>query len=130
MMAKWTIFDYVDPVDGNLFKAWSARLQKKELAKLNNRLDALAIHGPELIPGILSPTGMPSIFKLKIRGQVQLRPLLCEGPGRGEEAFTLLLGAIELSDDYVPLGAPLIASRMRESLIKDMRRRVLHERVG
>lgn len=129
-MAKWTIFDYVDPVDGNLFRAWSARLQKKERAKLNVRLDSLAMHGPDLIPGILSPTGLPSIFKLKIHGKVQLRPLLCEGPGRGEEAFTLLLGAFEVSDDYVPIGAPLIASRMRESLINDMRRRVLHERVS
>ncbi|HVC46285.1 MAG TPA: hypothetical protein VND90_03470 [Terracidiphilus sp.] len=130
MMPKWTIFDYVDPVEGNLFKAWSSCLQKKELAKLNNRLDALSTHGPELIPGILSPTGLASIFKLKIHGNVQLRPLLCEGPGRGEEAFTLLLGAFEVSNDYVPIGAPLIASRMRESLIKDMRRRVIHERVG
>jgi hypothetical protein len=129
-MAKWTIYDYVDPVDGNLIRAWSSQLQKKERAKLNQRLDSLAMHGPELIPGILSPTGMASILKLKIHGQVQLRPLLCEGPGRGEEAFTLLLGAFEVSDDYVPTGAPLIASRAREALIKDLRRRVLHERVG
>jgi len=129
-MAKWTIFDYVDPVEGNLIRAWSARLQKKELAKLNHRLDSLAMHGPELIPGILSPTGTASILKLKIHGKVQLRPLLCEGPGRDEEAFTLLLGAFEVSDDYVPMGAPLFASRMRESLVKDMRRRVPHERVG
>ncbi len=39
MMPEWTIFDYVYPVDGNLIKAWSARLQKKERAKLNQRLD-------------------------------------------------------------------------------------------
>jgi hypothetical protein len=129
-MAKWTIFDYIDPVDGNLFKEWSVRLQKKERAKLNQRLDSLAMHGSGLIPGILSPSGIPSIFKLKIHGKVQLRPMLCEGPGRGEEAFTLLLGAFEVSDDYVPMGAPLLASRMREALIKDMRRRVPHERVG
>jgi hypothetical protein len=129
-MPKWTIYDYVDPVDGNLFRAWSSRLQKKERAKLNQRLDSLSIHGPGLIPGILSPTGVPSILKLKIHGKVQLRPLLCEGPGRSEEAFTLLLGAFEVSDDYVPLGAPYIAAQMRESLIRDMRRRVLHERVG
>jgi hypothetical protein len=130
MLNQWTIFDYVDPVDGNMFKTWSVRLQKKELAKLNNRLDALSIHGPGLIPGILSPTGIPSIFKLKIHGQVQLRPMLCDGPGRGEYSFTLLIGAIEVSDDYVPKGAPLLAARMRESLIKDTRRRVIHERIS
>ena len=130
MIEKWTIFDYVDPVEGNLIRAWTARLQTKERAKLNQRLDSLAMHGPGLIPGILSPTGMANIFKLKIHGKVQLRPLLCEGPGRGEAAFTLLLGAFEVSDDYVPMGAPLLASRMRESLMRDMRRRVLHERVS
>ncbi len=117
-------------MDGNLLRAWTAQLQTKERAKLNQRLDSLALHGPGLIPGILSPTGIPCVFKLKIRGKVQLRPLLCEGPGKGEEAFTLLLGAFEVSDDYVPMGAPLIAARLRESLIRDMRRRVLHERVG
>ena len=84
MMPKWTIFDYVDPVDGNLIRAWTVRLQKKERAKLNQRLDSLAVHGAGMIPGIISPTGIPSIFKLKIRGKVQLRPMLCEGPGRGE----------------------------------------------
>ena len=129
-MAQWIIYDYVDPVNGNLFRAWTARLQKKERAKLNQRLDSLAIHGPGMIPGIVSPTGISSIFKLKIHGKVQLRPLLCEGPGRGEDAFTLLLGAVEISDDYVPKDAPLVASRLRESLIKDMRRRVIHERVS
>jgi len=129
-MPKWTIFDYVDPVDGNLIRAWTVRLQKKERAKLNQRLDSLAVHGAGMIPGIISPTGIPSIFKLKIRGKVQLRPMLCEGPGRGEEAFTLLLGAFEVSDDYDPVGAPLLASRLRDCLIKDMRRRVLHERVS
>ena len=129
-MIKWTIYDYVDPVNGNLIKVWCTRLQKKERAKLNQRLDSLAMHGPSLIPGILSPTGMSQIFKLKIHGKVQLRPMLCEGPGRGEQAFTLLLGAVEVSNDYVPLGAPLLASRMRESLIKDMQRRVPHERVS
>jgi hypothetical protein len=40
------------------------------------------------------------------------------------------MGAFEVSGDYVPTGAPLLASRRRENLIKDMRRRVPHERVG
>jgi transcriptional regulator with XRE-family HTH domain len=70
----WTIYNYVHPREGNLVKTWSLGLQKKERAKLNAKIDALAMHGPDLIPGLLSPTGVPSIFKLKIRGQVQLRP--------------------------------------------------------
>lgn len=129
-MGKWTIYDYVDPEQGNLIRAWSSRLQKKELAKLNQRLDSLALHGPDLIPGILSPTGEPSIFKLKIHGRVQLRPMLCEGPGTNETAFTLLLGAFEVAWDYDPKNAPELAAKCRELLIHDGRRRVPHERIG
>lgn len=129
-MTKWTIYDYIDPKDGNLIRAWTLGLQRKERAKLNQRLDALAMHGPELIPGILSPTGVPSVFKLKIRGQVQLRPMLCEGPGQDEKAFTLLMGAIEMSWDYVPKDAPKTAARLRDLLVKDLTRRGPHERVS
>ena len=76
---KYAIYDYVDPVEGNLMKTWSGSLQKKERAKLNAKIDALAMHGAELIPNILAPTGVPAIFKLKVPGQVQLRPMVCEG---------------------------------------------------
>jgi hypothetical protein len=57
------------------------RLAKKEKAKLNQRIDSLELYGTDLIPGIVAPTGVASILKLKIHGKVQLRPMLCEGPG-------------------------------------------------
>jgi hypothetical protein len=126
---KYSIYDYVHPVEGNIIKTWSSGLQKKERAKLNQRLDSLALHGPELIPGLLSPTGVPKIFKLKIRGKVQLRPMICEGPG-SESEFTLLLGAKEISSKYVPDGAPEKAAEYRADLITHPERRVKHERVS
>ncbi len=129
-MTKYTIYDYVDPVVGNLIKAWSMGLQKKERAKLNAKIDALAMHGSELIPGILSPTGVPSIFKLKIQGRVKLRPMLCEGPGQGELAFTFLLGAKEVSWDYEPSDAPKMAAQLRADLIAHPERRIEHERIA
>jgi len=110
-------------------KAWSMGLQKKERARLNNKIDALSLHGKELIPGILAPTGVPSIFKLRAKGQVQLRPMLCEGPGHAELAFTFLLGAKEVSGAYVPGDAPEQAADLRRDLIKHPERRVLHERI-
>src|SRR5260370_42528113 len=110
-MAKSTIYDYVHPVEGNLMKACSEGLQKKERAKLNSKIDALAMHGAELIPGILAPTGVSSIFKLKVQGQVKLRPMVCEGPG--ESVFTFLLGAKEVSWEYEPSNAPEIAAGYR-----------------
>lgn len=128
-MSKYAIYDYVHPAEGNLVKAWSMGLQKKERSKLNAKLDALALHGSELIPGLLSPTGTANIFKLKIRGQqVQLRPMICEGPG-GQGAFTLLLGAKEIASEYEPKGAPELAATIRGDLIAHPERRVEHERV-
>ncbi len=129
-MAKWTIYDYADPEIGNPMRSWSESLQKKERAKLNSRIDALAMHGTDLIPGLVAPTGTASIFKLKIHGKVQLRPMLCEGPGRDEEAFTFLLGAIEVSWEYDPQGAPEVAAGLRENLIRNPKWRRNHERVG
>ena len=128
-MTKYAIYDYVDPVEGNLVKAWSMKLQKKERAKLNAKLDALEICGSDLIPGLLSPTGVPSIFKLKIKGQVQLRPMICEGPG-GKPEFTLLLGAKEISSKYDPVNAPEKAAAIRIELIAHPERRVKHERIA
>ena len=129
-MAKNSIYDYVHPLDGNLMRAWSMGLQKKEKAKLNSKIDALAMHGADLIPGILAPTGIPAVFKLKVHGQVQLRPMVCEGPGRGEAAFTFLLGAIEISWEYDPADAPAMAAVIRNDLLAHPDRRTEHERIS
>lgn len=111
-------------------KAWSMGLQKKERAKLNAKIDALEMYGTDLIPGILSPTGVASIFKLKAQGQVKLRPMVCEGPGMGESAFTFLIGAKEISWKYDPPQAHKIASGVRDELIAHPDRRTPHERVA
>jgi hypothetical protein len=127
-MAKSTIFDYVHPGYGNLIRAWSMGLAKKEKAKLNQRIDSLELYGTDLIPGIVAPTGVASILKLKIHGKVQLRPMLCEGPG--EESFTFLLGAKEVQDSYDPPGAPETAAEYRKDLFANSeKRQIPHERV-
>lgn len=126
-MPKWTIYDYVHPVHGNLIRDWSAKLAKKEKAKLNQRLDSLEMYGTDLIPGIVSPTGVASIFKMKIHGKVQLRPMLCEGPGG--ECFTLLMGAFEVQFKYVPESAPDTAATYRKDIFANQNRRVKHERI-
>lgn len=126
----WAIYDYVDPVNGNLMRSWTLALQKKERAKLNNKIDALAMHGVSLIPGVVAPTGVAAIFKLRVRGGVELRPLFCEGPLRAESAFTFLLGAKEVSFEFVPQHAPETAAKLRDLLIENPKRRCAHERVG
>lgn len=116
-MAKWIICDYIHPQYGDVFKEWYDRLQKPERAKLDQKMDALAEHGLALIPGVVAPTGVASIFKLRARGRVQLRPLFCEGPGK--DAFTFLLGAFEVQWEWEPSDAPNIAARYREDLLTD-----------
>lgn len=110
-------------------KAWSIGLQKKERAKLNAKIDALAMYGADLIPGILSPTGTQSIFKLRVQGRVKLRPMVCEGPSHGEPAFTFLLGAKEISWNYEPSDALKRAAEIRADLIAHPERRIEHERI-
>ena len=127
---SWAIYDYLHPTHGNLIKDWSLGLQKKERAKLNQKIDALAMYGTDLIPGIVAPTGVSSIFKLKVHGHVQLRPMLCEGPGTAELAFTFLLGAKEIQSEYEPRGAPQTAAEYRQDLMSYPERRRQHERVN
>jgi len=110
-------------------RSWSERLQVKERAKLDFKVDVLAIHGTQLIPNVVSPTGVSSIFKLKVQGQVKLRPMLCEGPGDAI-SFTFLLGAKEVQFELVPSGAPEIAANYRKDLVVHPTRRCLHERAN
>lgn len=44
---------------------------------------------------MLTDTSTPGIQKLRVKGNVQLRPMLCKGPIHNDSEFTLLIGAIE-----------------------------------
>jgi len=125
----WTIYDYVHPTHGNLMRPWCDRLQAKEKAKLDFKVDALEKHGTDLIPGMVAPTGTPAIFKLKVQGVVKLRPMLCEGP-RDKVSFTFLIGAKEVQWQYEPADAPAVAADYRRDLIANPQRREAHERIN
>src|SRR4051812_19664973 len=127
-MPKWIIYEYLHPQHGNLMTPWVKGLQPRERAKLDQKMDALYDHGTSLIPGMLTPTGTPSILKLRVRGQVQLRPMLCEGPG--DMCFTFLMGAKEVQDDYEPKGAPATAALYRSDLFAHQERREINERIN
>jgi hypothetical protein len=127
MMPSRAIFDYVHPVAGNLMRIWSQGLQGRERAKLDFKVDALETHGADLIPGVLAPTGIAAIFKLKVQGKVKLRPMVCEGP-RDIASFTFLLGAKEIQWKYDPQNAPETAAEYRKDLIANPFRREAHER--
>lgn len=128
------LYDYVNESGENEFKSWTSQLQTKERAKLNEKLDKLTLHGDELYPQMLTGTSVAGIQKLRVHGQVQLRPLLCKGPllnnGVLEEAYTLLMGAKEVGSAWKPADAPQKANNKKQAVIESRGgRRQSHERV-
>ena len=127
---SYELYDYIDGRGTNEFKAWTQSLQKRDRAKLNAKLDMLVKLGPELIPHVLTGTPTPGIQKLRVKGNVQLRPMLCAGPIFIEKEFTLLLGAKEVQSKFVPKDADKIADKNKADIVSDSTRRVRHERVS
>lgn len=126
----FNIYDYVNPQGENEFKIWTEEQQKAQRAKLNQKIDMLEQHGDELPPNLLTDSGTPGIKKLRIKGNVQLRPLLCKGPVDVHSEYTLLMGAMEKGDKWVPKAAPDIANDRKQAVIADPNnRRKKHERV-
>lgn len=124
------IYDYVNQHGLNEFKEWTFGLEKPQRAKLNERIDKLALYGDALYPEMLAGSSVAGIQKLKVRGNVQLRPLLCKGPVNIQDEYTLLMGAKEVGSKWVPKGAPSTAATKKAEVIKDpTKRRTKHERV-
>ena len=131
-METWNLYDYVDVNGVNQFKKWCQGQQKPNLAKINHKLDMLERTGMGLLPSILAGPFGPGkhIYKLKIKGRVALRPMLCKGPVNPDTEFTLLLGVEERDGELVPKGAPEIAEALRQQVLHDpSHRRCPHEHV-
>jgi hypothetical protein len=148
------LYDYVDEQGRNPITTWMSSLQKRQLAKVNMKLQSLEQNGDQILPGFVTPAvGSGHIKEIKISGDVAIRLLLCRGPIRvgrepqegGQERssrdsnrsapytapeYTLLLGAEERDNKYVPSDAVSQAEERRQIILKDNKRRVLHVHVG
>ncbi|MBI1786385.1 MAG: hypothetical protein HYR60_02395 [Acidobacteria bacterium] len=131
-MSRFILWDFLNARGDNVILQWvrEDRLSKRDRAKLNQKLDRLvqmdfdlAIH-TRLLAG---PT-YGHIYKLRIHGDVMLRPLLCRGPIDTESEYTLLRGAVERGG-RLPDGAQEKAEENRQRVIGDPRSRCLHERI-
>jgi hypothetical protein len=97
---------------------------------LNQKLDMLLTTGDALFPHVLTGTPVAGIQKLRVKGSVQLRPLLCKGPVENEDAFTLLAGATEVGSKLKPNGIAAIADTRKTEVIGDpVNRRNKHVRI-
>jgi hypothetical protein len=66
-----------------------------------------------------------SIYKLRIKQTVQLRPLLCRGPFDNDAEYTLLEGAKEIGRKLTT-GAVERANKNRDELLANPKRRRNH----
>lgn len=124
------LFDYCGPDEVNEFKSWTQSLQPTQRAKLDAKLDMLKMLGSDLFPEVLTGTDVPGILKLRIKGNVQLRPMLCKGPIDVNREFSLLVGAVEVGGKLKPKNAADLAADRKEEIRSDPdNRRVRHERV-
>jgi len=127
---KFALFDYTDKNGNKTLKHGLSVCKKNQRARLNAKLDMLTEHGLELFPHVLTDTPTPGIQKLRVKGNVQLRPMLCKGPINNENEFTLLIGATESDSRFVPDKADEKASDRKKIIIENPYRRCPHERVS
>jgi hypothetical protein len=125
----WDVYEFLDNRGDRVIVHWvrEARIHKRARILLDQKIDLLREHGPDLPPALLSPGPIDGghIYKLKVRGPVMLRPLLCKGPLRMASEYTLLQGAIERGD-VLPLTDIQKAEENRKVLIADLTRRLLY----
>lgn len=128
----WRIYHFTDSRGDSILKEWveEIRLPMRQRGQLDRKIDSLAQNGPCLPPQLLAGTRSRHIRKLKIKSNIQLRPMLCAGPLNMDEEFTLLLGAVERDYKLDPLDAPERAEANRQTLLSDHSRRIEHESFG
>ena len=121
----YILYDFVNDRGEDEFEAWRVGLEKKVRAKLDQKLHSLEMHGDELHPHTLTGTPVAGIKKLRIHGNIQLRPLLCNGPINQDKEYTFLLGAKEIGSKFVPKNAPELAEENKNKIISapDARRK-------
>lgn len=94
MMADLRIWDYVDHRGENAILKWARdkRLSKRDRAILNQKIRRLAQMDFDLAINSKLPAGPvhEHIYKLRAKGSVQLRPMLCRGPLENETEYVVL----------------------------------------
>jgi hypothetical protein len=127
------VYEWIDENGVGVVTGW--RLQTAQRTRLDAKIDMLvkAVVDPvtrkaDLPPNLLAGPGVygqPFIYKLKARGNVQLRPMICLGPF-DQTDWTILFPSTEKSGDIVPSNAADLAEiRRREILANRTRRRLL-----
>jgi putative component of toxin-antitoxin plasmid stabilization module len=126
-MAFWRFRDYLTERGENDIRHWLDGLSKKARIKIDRRIRYLEnvqyFHRePQYIKQL---SGYEGIYEIRVVfGGDQYRPLGCYGPHEGE--FTLLIGAMEQGDRFVPRDAPDLALQRKAIILSDRSRTRVH----
>lgn len=123
----WNIFDYRDNRNRNVIRKWLQSTGSVLAAKADAKIRMLHQFGPNCPKGMLADTSDPHIDKLRVLGKDNTRVLICVGPVRVAEEYTLLSAQPE-KDRRLPKGAIEQAAARRAEVAADpANRREAHE---
>jgi hypothetical protein len=131
MMTK-QLWDFLDNRGDNVIEAWGSAQSKRDRGMLNQRFDRLTQVDFDLALGskLLAGPIYKHVYKMQIHGDVQMRPMLCKGPLKNDDEYTLLLGAAERNWKLVPASAKTDAEHNRGLVLASpLTRRKAHERI-
>jgi hypothetical protein len=127
------IYEWLDSAGKGVITDWP-KLQERQRAKLESKLPMLReaevdVAGHvNLPPNLLAGPGVygqHEIYKMKIHGNVALRPMLCLGPIDRDREWTFLARAVEKDRVLIPEDAANDAETHRKEIIANPRRRRL-----
>ena len=127
MISLWVIYDYLSASGKNDIYKWASKFTGERRGKLEAKLDVLRKQGLD-VPKDLLPYLGNDIYKLKVQGSPQLRPLLCRGiKSKDLKEFTILIGAIEENDQFRPSDAIDQAGNRLSQILENPNQRCEHK---
>jgi hypothetical protein len=132
LVADYRLWDFLDDRLKNVILQWvkDDKLTKRDRAILNQKIARLAQDDFELAikTKLLAGPVYKHVYKMRIKGDVQLRPMLCRGPINNDSEYTFLLGAVE-TGGKLPFGCKEKAESNRSVVLNDANRRCPHKRI-
>ena len=128
----YSLYDYADADNDNLILRWleDDKITRRDRAKLNAKLDFLVRMDYNLALGTkMLARVYKNVLKMKVHGEVQLRPMLCQGPIDKASEYTLLAGAVE-TGGRLPESVMIESAKRRGQILahKGTKHRCMHER--
>lgn len=115
---KWVVSDW------GLQKSHEAKLDVKMAMLFRAEVDPKT-RKCSLPTGLLAGPGVYGekwIYKLKVRTNVQLRPMLCLGPKEPDKQWTVVARATEVQNKLVPLDAATTGEKCRQEILNETRK--------